>query len=200
MTDRDTTATTTPSASTPSVSTPPAPTPSGRPRASALVAAVPELEPVVGVHRQRLDPSAGGDVPAHVTVLWPFVAPDALDEATVATLRGIVAGVPAFDCAFERVSWFDDGLLTLLPNPAEPFRVLTGAVAAAFPAHPPYGGQYDPVPHLTIGYADTPLAERETAAALIAPDLPVRCRIERLRLMVDDAVGRWSTVHVLELG
>ena len=176
------------------------PSPSGRARGSALLAAVPELEPVVGVHRQRLDPSAAGDVPAHVTVLWPFVAADALDEATVATLREIAASVPAFECAFTRLSWFEDGLLTLLPDPADPFRALTDAVVAAFPDHPPYAGQYEPVPHLSVAYADTPLADRETAAALIAPDLPVRCRIERLRLMVDDAAGRWSTVHVLELG
>lgn len=197
MTARDTTATPTPDpASAPSVPS----APSGRPRASALLAAVPELEPVVGVHRQRLDPSAAGDVPAHVTVLWPFVAPDALDETTLATLREIAAGVPAFDCAFDRISWFDDGLLTLLPDPSAPFRTLTDAVADAFPDHPPYAGEYEPVPHLSIGYADTPLAERETAAALIAPDLPVRCRIERLRLMVDDDAGRWSTAHVLDLG
>lgn len=171
-----------------------------RPRGSALVALVPELEPVVGVHRQRLDPSAAGGVPAHVTVLYPFVEPTDLDDATITTLQAVVDRTPAFDCTFRQVVWFEDGLLTLAPEPDGPFRALTDAVCAAFPGHPPYGGRYEPVPHVTLGYADTPRVERETAAALIEPQLPVRGRVDRLHVMVDDHAGVWETVHELPLG
>lgn len=172
-----------------------------RPRQSSVLALVPELEPVVGVHRRRLDPSDPGGVGPHVTVLHPFVAPDTLDEATVTRLRGIVAGHAAFDCAFREVVFFDDGLLTLAPEPAAPFRALTEAVWAAFPDHPPYAGRFEPVPHLTVAYADAPRVERERAAGQIEPLLPVDCRIDRLTLLVDDPdTGRWCSMTELELG
>jgi hypothetical protein len=42
---------------------------------SAAVLLVPEAEPVVGVTRARYDRSGRWGVPAHVTVLFPFVPP-----------------------------------------------------------------------------------------------------------------------------
>jgi hypothetical protein len=42
---------------------------------SAVVVPVPEAEPRVGALRTALDPSAALGVPAHVTILYPFVAP-----------------------------------------------------------------------------------------------------------------------------
>ena len=43
---------------------------------SALVVAVPDAEPVVGHLMLRLDANAVLGVPAHVTVLFPFVPAD----------------------------------------------------------------------------------------------------------------------------
>lgn len=172
-----------------------------RTRQSSLVALVPELEPVVGVHRRSLDPSDPGGVGPHVTVLHPFAALDALDEAALGRLRGVLAGHAPFDCAFREVVFFSDGLLTLAPDPAAPFRALTDAVWAAFPEHPPYEGRFEPVPHLTVAYADSPRIERERAAVQMEPLLPVRCRVDRLTLLADDpATHRWDTVTELELG
>ena len=48
---------------------------------SAVVIPVPEAEAVVGPHRARLDPFAAWGVPAHVTVLAPFVPPHAITGA-----------------------------------------------------------------------------------------------------------------------
>ena len=53
------------------------------PTETAVIAAVPKAEPVVSEHRQQLDVAAGWGVPAHVTVLYPFVAPEALSDTLI---------------------------------------------------------------------------------------------------------------------
>ncbi len=60
---------------------------------SAVVVSVPEAQPVVGAPRARDDRSGRWGVPAHVTVLFPFVAPAEQDEQTYAALRAdVLAG------------------------------------------------------------------------------------------------------------
>jgi 2'-5' RNA ligase len=116
-------------------------------------------------------------VPAHVTVLYPFVAPEALTEDLITTLAAVVRSVTAFDCRFVRTRWFDQDVLWLEPEPAQPFRQLTAAVWRPFPQHPPYAGAYDDViPHLTIAeqrLAELPPSSR--SSGLCRPD----CRSPR---------------------
>ena len=45
------------------------------PTESAVIVAVPAAEPAVRAHRQQFDRAAAWGVPAHVTVLYPFVPP-----------------------------------------------------------------------------------------------------------------------------
>ena len=42
---------------------------------TALICRVPEAERYIARYRDRYDPSARRNVPAHVTVLYPFVPP-----------------------------------------------------------------------------------------------------------------------------
>jgi 2'-5' RNA ligase len=165
---------------------------------SALIVAVPEAEPAVGAHRAELD--AGG-VPAHVTVLFPFLPPDRLDDDVLATVAGVVGSVPAFDVALARVAWFGDRVVWLAPEPAAPFRALTIALWHRFPEAPPYGGEHtDLVPHLTIGH--DALRERLAAAAEeVAAHLPIAARVEAVRLIARGGVTEpWRTVRELPLG
>ncbi len=90
--------------------------------------AVPAAEPLVGGHRHNLDAAAAWGVPAHVTVLYPFVEPTAVDEYVLATLAAAVGSVAAFDCRFPRTRWFGEDVLWLDPEPAEPFGELIAAV------------------------------------------------------------------------
>jgi hypothetical protein len=53
---------------------------------SALIVEVPAAEPVVARHRERLDSSAPLGIPAHVTVLYPFMRPDAIGPPVLAGL------------------------------------------------------------------------------------------------------------------
>jgi 2'-5' RNA ligase len=162
---------------------------------TALVVVVPEAEPVVGPWRDRYDPAAGWGVPAHVTVLYPFLPLEQLDRAARAALRAIAGGVPAFDVDLVRTATFGDEVLWLDPDPAEPFRALTRAVGDHFPSALPYGGAHggfdDVVPHLTVAdHPPTPdLAEARTA---VARALPVRAEVRELTLLTGEyRPGGW---------
>src|SRR5512146_468468 len=119
---------------------------------SALLVPVPAAEAAVAAHRAALDGSARDGVPAHVTVLYPFLPPGLLDETVLASLGRLFAGSKAFAFTLDRVAWFGDAVVFLGPADPAPFRALTERVFAAFPSCPPYGGGYaEVVPHLTIG-------------------------------------------------
>jgi 2'-5' RNA ligase len=166
---------------------------------SAVIVPVPAAEPLVGALRAELDGHAALGVPAHVTVMAPFLPAAALDPATLSELAATVAAVPAFDVEFGEVRWFDDRLVWLAPEPAAPFVALTRAVAGRF-GLVPYGGEHgsEPVPHLTVGY-DAPPARLRAAAAELARGLPLATRIEEAVLVVETD-GRWAPHAELPLG
>jgi 2'-5' RNA ligase len=172
------------------------------PTESALVVLAPQAEPLVRANRDQFDSSAAVGVPAHLTVLYPFIPPPALDPTVNAQLAALFAGQAPFDYALTELRRFP-GVLYLAPEPDAPFRTLTQSVAEAFPGYPPYGGKYaDVVPHLTL--ADLPDAQRldQIAAdfsALSAPRLPLRLRAEAVVLMDDDA-GAWRVRETFRLG
>jgi 2'-5' RNA ligase len=171
-------------------------------RESAVLVPVPEAERVVGRHRARLDGSAAEGLPAHVTILYPFVAPPQITAATIEVLAAAVGSVGRFDCEFPRTAWFGEEVLWLAPRPDEPFRALTRAVSAAFPGYPPYNGAVrDVVPHLTVGYREADgVAGLRGAEAEILGALPVRARINRAWLMTGSREpGSWHAVAELPL-
>lgn len=157
---------------------------------SGLVVLVPEAEPVVGHLRDRWDANAGDGVAAHVTVLFPFVPPAAVDDTVLRRLRDLFASVPAFPYAFARTAWFDDRVLWLAPDDDRPFRELTALVHRAFPAYPPFGGVYaDPVPHLTVGH-EAPVEELRAAEAELVGFPPVHGRARSVTLLAQPDPAR----------
>jgi 2'-5' RNA ligase len=137
-----------------------------------------------------------------VTVLYPFLAPSAITEATIAALADAVGSVSAFDCAFPATAWFAQDVIWLAPQPDEPFRALTRAVSAAFPGYLPYGGAYsEVVPHLTIGdSAPGGIMELRAAEADVLRSLPILARISRVWLMTGHTTpGSWQTIADLPL-
>jgi hypothetical protein len=170
---------------------------------TALIVAVPAAEAIVGKHRDHLDVAASWGVPAHLTVLYPFIEPArAEDPGMVAAIGAAVGTIGAFSCSFRRTAWFDDDVLWLDPDPAQPFRDLTAAVWRAFPDYPPYGGAHDTVvPHLTVGErglggrAALVQAERE-----LGTGLPVRTYVDRVLLIAGaEAPMSWRLLHELAL-
>jgi 2'-5' RNA ligase len=169
---------------------------------TALIVAVPEVEDAVGPHRASLDRAAGWGVPAHVTVLHPFLAPARLDDHVLATLGEVFGAVPRFDVTFGEVAWFGESVVWLAPRPDRPFRDLTAEVARRYPETPPYEGAYgdDVVPHLTIGH-DAPLDVLDRAGRAVAAHLPVHASIGAVRLIAGaPAPDSWRTLAEFPLG
>ncbi len=142
-------------------------------------------------------------VPAHVTVLHPFVPPAQVDEHVISALRAALGSVAAFECSFARIGWFGEDVLWLDPEPATPFQHLTAAVMAAIPDPSPYGGAHEVVvPHLTVGDSKRgSVSELQAAERDVRRGLPVRARIDRAVLMAGaEAADSWSEVHGFPLG
>jgi len=171
------------------------------PTESAVVVNVPAAESVVGEHRERLDMAASWGVPAHVTVLYPFLPPAQIDAPALQALSRAVATVPRFTAAWVRTAWFDRRVLWLAPGSAEPFQALTAAVVREFPEYPPFGGQYDVVvPHLTVGNG-APLDDLLAAERLIAPQLPFSMLVTHVQVLAGTRVaGSWRKLAEFPLG
>jgi 2'-5' RNA ligase len=161
---------------------------------TGLVIAVPEAERVVGPVRLRLDPNAALGVPAHVTVLFPFVPAYELDDGILGRVGAVVGKIEAFPYRFSRTAWFDHRVLYLAPDDDAPFRELTEAVFAEFPAFPPFEGMFDDVvPHLTVGH-DEPLDVLSEAEDAVRRRLPVEGGAAKVLLLAQDRPGgRWRT-------
>jgi 2'-5' RNA ligase len=157
---------------------------------SALIVAVPEAEPLVGEWRLRYDNARLG-IPAHVTLLFPFVPAEKLDEALFGELRALFAAEPAFEFQLPRVARFPE-IAWLAPVPDEPFRRLTKLIFSRYPGYPPYEGIHDEViPHLTVGEGDATFQDEVEAA--LSPHLPVKADVRDVVLLEEDESGYWRT-------
>jgi 2'-5' RNA ligase len=168
---------------------------------SALIIEVPAAEPAVGHYRAELDANASLGIPAHVTILAPFLPAGRLGTAEHGRLRRVFAAVSPFTFRLDRTGWFGTTTLWLGPEDPAPFRHLTDRVFAEFPGFPPFGGQFaDVVPHLTIGL-DRPADELLRAELQIIPALPVTARASAVTLMAESSPGgRWETLTSFPLG
>ena len=167
---------------------------------SAFIVRVPEAEPCVGALRERFDPSARLGVPAHVTVLFPFMAPDLVTDAVLERARHAICQVHAFSFKLTNVRRFSETTY-LAPDPAEPFIALTESLYRSFPQHPPFGGDHEGiVPHLTVAHGSrsgAEIAAVELAAALDAHG-PV-ASICRSVVLLEDSSGCWKEMHAFAL-
>jgi 2'-5' RNA ligase len=162
---------------------------------------LPELDAVLDEHRRALDPSRPWGMPAHLTLLYPFVAPADVNGETLARLSRAATGVMSFTAAFADFGWFDEHVLWLAPSDPAPFTNLIGLLAAVFPEHPPYNGAFDNVvPHVTIGEGQ-PVDRLRAATDAIRPHLPLYARVTSLSLMAGStAPGSWRVIERVPLG
>jgi 2'-5' RNA ligase len=169
---------------------------------SALVVLVPEAEAVAKPFRDRYEPSAATGMPAHITLLYPFKAPDEIDDITLGKLRDCFARLQPIRFSLSTIKRFPD-VLYLAPEPDEPFRQLTLSIWKLFPETPPYGGKWPGIiPHLSVAQ----LANEQQLAAIeddfakaSRGKLPIRAIASKIALM-DTRSGRWQVRAMFSLG
>ena len=168
---------------------------------TALICHVPEAERYIARYRQRFDPSARRNVPAHVTILYPFMAPQLVDAEVLAKLARIADAVPCFDYRMLRTQRFPVALY-LAPEPDASFSALIDGVFRAFPDYPPFEGKFDTVvPHITVAHGDEPLLceiEVELRIALPAGG-GIAAHCSEL-MLIENSSGRWEQMQVFALG
>jgi 2'-5' RNA ligase len=143
-------------------------------------------------------PSRG--VPPHITLVFPFVPADGIDEEVVSSLGALFAASERFEFELRETRRFP-ATLYLPPAPAAPFVRLTDAIVARFPEHPPYGGAFDSIePHLTVAQGEPEvLSEAEEAVRPLLPISSEACEAVLLEEVEPDW-GRWRIHTRLPFG
>ena len=166
---------------------------------SALAIPVPEAEPLVQTWRTRYDPSAALGVPAHITLLVPFLPPARIDGQVVEDLCAFFAGVAPISFRLARLARFPE-VLYLAPEPDAPFTQLITELARRYPETPPYGGVFQEViPHLTVAHSTDRRVLDDIANAL-AGFTPIEAFATEVWLVVQDQDGNWHMRHRFPLG
>lgn len=163
---------------------------------SALIVRVPEAEPLVGPFREKFDPTAALGVPAHITVLHPFIPPERISGEDLDRIGHIANATTAFRFRLVAAKRFPDALY-LDPEPSDPFVALTESVVRAFPQYPPYEGQFASViPHLTVARgSEMQLRELQKE---IGADARLRAGVAAScngLVLIENSSGHWRERH-----
>ena len=165
-----------------------------------MLLCVPEAEPLVGEWRSKGDPSAARGVPAHVTLLYPFLPADRVDDGVRAELEWFFGGIDAFALDFVDVGQFEQsGVVHLRPR-TPVLEELVRSLALRWPECPPYEGKHhDVVPHLTVVHTDDAQLRQQACEAVLR-GLPLRATARQASLWVCDADGAWSEAATFDFG
>jgi len=132
-------------------------------------------------------PNAALGVPAHITLIYPFLPADLLDASVRRRVARALASHSPFRFRLKSVGrWPNSHYLAV--EPALPFEAIVRSLVEAFPEYPPYAGEFEYVPHVTIAEGD------DQSLARLARDLPVPAgeqEVTRILLIAQERDGRW---------
>lgn len=164
---------------------------------SAVIVRV-ELPDALDRLRRRCVHDAGLDMPAHVTMLYPFVEPTGLTTA----VRGAVASIASAHASFFFVmsgpeQWPDTVYAAV--NPEHRFLGIHDDLALAFPDYPIYGRPgFELIPHVTIAEGEY-VGNSEVLDHPAWSSLPPYGSVDELEVIAEGRDGRWRTVWTLPL-
>jgi 2'-5' RNA ligase len=123
--------------------------------------------------------AAGSQLPAHITLLYPFVPPDKI-EGTIPRLKKLLEDCPPFELTLDRYGRFEETIF-LEPSDPKPILRLYEFLAQEFPEFPIYRGEHGPDlhPHLTLARSEDPTV---LAAVELPPAPSFTFRVEKLHL------------------
>jgi 2'-5' RNA ligase len=150
--------------------------------------------------RRRRVFSATIGVPAHATLLHPFIEPDGLEPSVRRRLRVVAADHRPFDYRLDRMAEWPDAIYVAV-DPVEPFVRLHRDLQAAFPDWPIYGARadFEFEPHVTIADRDGKL-EPGVREDRVWRVLPLAARAEAIDVIATRPDGRWCLVWRIPLG
>ena len=168
---------------------------------TALVVPVPRVGPIVEPWLEKTVPSKPSiGIPAHVTLLFPFVPAEEVEYQLLDDLKHLFAGFEPFGFTLPRTARFPTTLY-LDSEPAGPFVELTKAICGRWPGYEPYEGEFDEVvPHLTVAQGEPELLD--LAETDVAPRLPITVRATEVLLLeeVQPFWQEWRTRESFPLG
>jgi hypothetical protein len=159
------------------------------PPRTAIVAPI-RLPTELAAIREAADRMAARGVPAHVTVLYPFLSAAELDSTVRDQVLEVAAHSEVFVASFDRAERHDE-MVWIVPADQRPFLRLTAGYFDRWPDHPPYGGLYDQlVAHLTLlETSDREALDRAVDA--LEGALPFDVAVTELELIEEDEQGVW---------
>jgi len=165
---------------------------------SSIVLPVEEAEAIVGHLRERYDPAARSGMPAHITLLYPFVPP-IRTAAEIEVLGRLFLSIPEFEFALTDVRHFP-ATAYLHPDPPDAFVRLTEIITQRWPDYSPYRGAFSTVvPHLTVAdHVNRDVLDSVERAVSI--HLPIKCRAKVAWLLCSDAQGFWNRNEIFLFG
>jgi len=133
-------------------------------------------------------PNAALGVPAHITLIYPFLPADVLSAAVRRLLARALAAHRPFTFRLSGVRRWPNSYY-LAVEPMEPFQAIVRSLVDVFPEYPPYAGEFEYVPHVTIAEGDDPVVARLTAPS--PPPASNRQRVTNVLLIAQDRDDQW---------
>ena len=167
---------------------------------TAFIVRIPAAENLVAELRNRFDSNVRLGVPAHISILVPFMDPARVTPVVLAAAQEALRDIAPFEFTLRRVGRFPTTAY-LAPEPPDPFIAMTASLVRTFPEFLPYAGEHtDVVPHLTVAHGDAESAS--VAAAELEQTLrisgPIKARCTSVALL-ENYTGQWRELHVFEL-
>ncbi|WP_030303168.1 2'-5' RNA ligase family protein [Streptomyces katrae] len=167
------------------------------PGTTAVVIVLPDAAPLLDA-AWRIDPAlVRRGVPAHVSLLYPFVPASALTDQDEKGVRSLAASLPAADLLLEEVVTASGFVAVAVPG----LQPIVDAFRARWPGLRPYGGRFGarPAAHVTVALgADDPTAAAHVRAA-VGGLLPLRTHAAAVQLVVRTEEG-WRPRFTAPLG
>ncbi|WP_169747994.1 2'-5' RNA ligase family protein [Pseudonocardia acaciae] len=159
-----------------------------RPDRTALLLPVPAADPLLSRVAEGHPATVRAGLPAHLTVLYPFVPAAQLGPATLNACARIAERAVPIAVRFTACR-VRGNLVYIAPEPVEPVDALVGAVRQRWPELVPYGGRFPDAPaHVTLAL-DAPPADHADILRRVDPLLPVADTLDELVLVVSGPDG-----------